>query len=173
MSKLKMPAKGQSAAMLAELQAEEAAEPLATPPQETKQRTHVTRLQDKRPAAVKEGAQGEAAPEAIAQGEPTAPDTALVTEATTLPEEPTTSSLPEDRAQRLALALQHAAEDPICVVTVRVPGSLNRYMDDYVARVNRAEPGRKYRKQDAVAEAFAAFYADHPLPALPADDELK
>lgn len=172
MSKLKMPAKGQSAAMLAELQAEEVAEPLATPQQETKQRrkqrTNVTRLHDKEAAVAPEPTDAD-----TAQGTSAPADTAAVTEATTLTQETATSSLPEDRAERLALALQHAAEDAISVVTVRVPGSLNRYMDDYVARVNRAEPGRKYRKQDAVAEAFAAFYADHPLPPLPADDELK
>jgi hypothetical protein len=64
------------------------------------------------------------------------------------------------------------AEDEVGVVTVRVSNRLNEYMDRYVERINRLNPKRKYRKQDAVAEAFAAFFADHPLPPAPADEEL-
>jgi hypothetical protein len=68
--------------------------------------------------------------------------------------------------------MERASQDAIAVVTVRVPAGLNRYMDDYVARVNRLNPQGRYRKQDAVAEAFAAFYAEHPMPPASADDEL-
>ncbi len=78
----------------------------------------------------------------------------------------------EDRPERLARALQLAAEDEIAVVTVRVSGKLNDYMDRYVERINRIQPKRRYRKQDAVAEAFAAFFADHPMPPAPVDNEL-
>jgi hypothetical protein len=45
-------------------------------------------------------------------------------------------------------------------------------MDEYVARRNLADPRTKYRKQDAIAQAFAAFYADHPLPPAPDTDAL-
>jgi hypothetical protein len=92
--------------------------------------------------------------------------------------EPATSGAPEalvpmpSREERFAVALDRAAQDEIAVVTVRVSASLNRYMDDYVNRVNRVDPKRKYRKQDAIADAFAAFYADHPMPPAPAEAGL-
>lgn len=69
-------------------------------------------------------------------------------------------------------ALTLAAGDEISVVTVRVSGKLNEYIDRYVERVNRVSPKRRYRKQDAVAEAFAAFFADHPMPPAPAEEDL-
>ena len=78
----------------------------------------------------------------------------------------------DEREERLARAIQFSAEDEIAVVTVRVPSRLNEYMDRYVERINRLTPKRRYRKQDAVAEAFAAFFADHPMPPAPADQEL-
>ena len=68
--------------------------------------------------------------------------------------------------------MERATQDALAVVTVRVPAGLNRYVDDYVARINRVNPHSRYRKQDAVAEAFAAFYADHPMPPPPPDEEL-
>ena len=77
-----------------------------------------------------------------------------------------------ERDARLETALQRAENDEIAVVTVRVSVRLNKYMDEYVARTNRLDPKRKYRKQDAVAEAFAAFYADHPLPHLSSEEVL-
>jgi hypothetical protein len=80
--------------------------------------------------------------------------------------------VPDDREERLTRALQMAAEDEITVVTVRVSARLNEYMDRYVERLNRISPKRRYRKQDAIAEAFAAFFADHPLPPAPAEEEL-
>jgi hypothetical protein len=83
-----------------------------------------------------------------------------------------TSSVSSEREERVDKALTLAAEDEIVVVTVRVSARLNEYMDRYVERVNRVNPRRKYRKQDAVAEAFAAFFADHPMPPAPADEEL-
>lgn len=80
--------------------------------------------------------------------------------------------LVEDREQRFSRALAIAYDDEISVVTVRVSGKLNKYLDDYVDRINRIDPKRKYRKQDAIAEAFAAFYADHVMPPAPVEDEL-
>ena len=76
------------------------------------------------------------------------------------------------RAERLGKALALAAADEVSVVTVRVSAKLNEYMDRYVDRLGRVSPKRRYRKQDAVAEAFAAFFADHPLPPAPAEEEL-
>ena len=76
------------------------------------------------------------------------------------------------REHRYSRALGQSEEDEIAVVTVRVSGRLNEYMDRYVERMNRIHPKRRYRKQDAVAEAFAAFYADHPMPPAPDEDDL-
>ncbi|MBP7559234.1 MAG: hypothetical protein KBA64_02020 [Armatimonadetes bacterium] len=147
MSKLKMPAKGQSAAMLAALQAEHAS------PSEPDDATNVTTLQrpNERTAS---SAPPSAAPSPVAPSLAADPITSL------------------SREERLAHALGRASQDEIAVVTVRVPAHLNRYMDDFVARANRVQPKGKYRKQDAVAEAFAAFYADHPMPPAPPDEEL-
>ena len=77
-----------------------------------------------------------------------------------------------DREHRYSRALGQAEDDEIAVVTVRVSGRMNEYMDRYVERMNRIHPKRRYRKQDAVAEAFAAFYADHPMPPAPEEDDL-
>lgn len=76
------------------------------------------------------------------------------------------------RIDRVTNALQMGEEDEMSVVTVRVSTRLNEYMDRYVQRINQVNPKRKYRKQDAILEAFAAFFADHILPPAPADDEL-
>ena len=135
MSKLKMPKKGKSAAMMAELQAEHAA-----------------------PAT---------APDAP----PTVPDIR--------PPQDTDQPSPDEdgshdlasREERLAAALERTEGDAIAVVTVRVPARLNGYMDEYVARMKWTNPRAKYRKQDAVAEAFAAFYADHPMPPIASQGE--
>jgi hypothetical protein len=67
--------------------------------------------------------------------------------------------------------MQFAQDDETAVVTVRTPARLNEYMDRYVERVNRLNPKRKYRKQDAVTEAFAAFFADHPMPPAPIEED--
>lgn len=77
-----------------------------------------------------------------------------------------------NRDERLQQGLQISQQDRVAVVTVRVSAKLNEYMDRYVERVNRTDPQRRYRKQDAVAEAFAAFFADHPMPPAPPDEEL-
>jgi hypothetical protein len=147
---LKMPSKGQSAAMMAALQAEHASAP------EENEATNVTTLQPDN-APTNDTTDVAKTPEPSPAQAP----------ATPAPPEP---SAP--RNTRLAFARERAASDEISVVTVRVPAVLNRYMDDYVARINRLEPKRKYRKQDAVLEAFAAFYADHPLPPAPNDENL-
>jgi hypothetical protein len=144
MSKLKMPAKGNSAAMMAELQAEHAAPA-------TDEETNVTTLQ----------------PEAEA------PIVAPRKRRTRLSAE-TSSAPPPDAARedRLATALDRAATDEMTVVTVRISVSLNHYIDEYVSRRRRLDPKSRYRKQDAVEEAFAAFYADHPLPPIPPDADM-
>lgn len=77
-----------------------------------------------------------------------------------------------ERAERLRRGLQIGAQDELSVVTIRVSSKLNEYMDRYVERRNRLQPRQRYRKQDAVAEAFAAFFADHPLPPPPPDEEF-
>ena len=146
MNKLKMPAKGNSAAMLAELQAEHAA-----PNAEVTEATHVTTLQETNARNTPD----------TPQGQDQAGDAAS----------PPPQAQPA-REQRLQFALNHTANDELTVVTIRVSASLNHYMDQYVARLRSVDPKSKYRKQDAVAEAFAAFYADHLLPALPSDDEM-
>lgn len=138
MNKLKMPTKGNSAAMLAELQAEHAAED--------------TEIND-----------------TTMQPEPAA--------APVVPHNPDgqASSPPPSRLsreERIAFALDRAASDELTVVTVRIPAILNHYLDEYVARRRSVNPKSKYRKQDAIAEAFAAFYADHPLPAIPPGEVL-
>ena len=107
---------------------------------------------DQRPQARASGTSDRTAPEAIA------PDRSQPTAA--------------DREHRYSHALGQAEDDEIAVVTVRVSGRLNEYMDRYVERLNRIHPKRRYRKQDAVAEAFAAFYADHPIPPAPEEDDL-
>ncbi len=77
------------------------------------------------------------------------------------------------REERLTAAMQLAQEDEPGVVTIRISPRLNAYIDRYVQRVNQIDPKRRYRKQDAVAEAFAAFYADHPMPPSPrSEDDL-
>ena len=78
----------------------------------------------------------------------------------------------DDLEERQAAALLRAQEDDIAVVTVRAPQKLNAYIDRYVERVNRISPKRRYRKQDAVAEMFAWFYASHPMPPAPDEEDL-
>jgi hypothetical protein len=159
MSKLQMPAKGKSAAMLAELQAAHATggdDSGAVAPARDNEETNVTTLQ-----------------ETHASSQLPATDGDLQSDSTTI-QTPPHAPEPEttERAQRLALAQARGAEDQLTVVTVRVPLCLNRYMDEYVARRNLADPRTRYRKQDAIAQAFAAFYADHPLPPAPDTDAL-
>jgi len=141
MSKLKMPAKGNSAAMMAELQAEHAA---AAP--------EVAEAVQPEPEEVIEAA---AKRRGRATGKPASPPPSVAS-----------------RQKRLDFALERTATDDMTVVTVRISASLNHYMDEYVARMRSLNPKSKYRKQDAVAEAFAAFYADHPLPALPEGEDV-
>jgi type IV secretory pathway VirB10-like protein len=78
----------------------------------------------------------------------------------------------DERTARMEKAQRLAADDEIAVVTIRVSTKLNEYVDRYVERLNRINPKGKYRKQDAIAEAFAAFYADHPMPPAPVEEEL-
>lgn len=146
MSRLKMPSKGQSAAMMAALQAEHA-EPAQPASTEELQETNVTTVvaDSEAVAADRENAQAEVGRCPVASS----------------------------REQRLASALERAGHDELAVVTVRAPASLNRYMDGFVARMNRLDPKQKYRKQDAIAEAFAAFYADHPMPSPPPDEQFE
>ncbi len=162
MGGLKMPQKGKGAAMLQELNAEHAPsdDKITTndvPTERTLDETNVTTLQGNK-----------------TDSKPTAEYLyGLNVSADVLPiVRETFSAHPADRETRMETALRRAAEDEIAVVTVRISTRLNQYMDEYVTRINRIDPKRRYRKQDAIAEAFAAFYAEHPLPALPADEEL-
>ena len=188
MSDLMLPSKGQSAAsLLQELNANHA--PDAAPREETLEETNVTTLQgtnepgnERTPDALGGRARkrkGAAAPSAAGSPEPSRRPAARGA----VPAAPAASSngmqleaakYPEaaERDDRYARALAQAEEDDIAVVTVRVSGRLNEYMDRYVERMNRLHPKRRYRKQDAVAEAFAAFYADHPMPPAPEEDDL-
>lgn len=144
MSKLKMPAKGSSAAMMAELQAEHAAPA-------TDEESSVTMLQPEDEA-------------------PTAGPRKRRPRSSAKPTSPPPSDAP--REDRLATALDRAASDEMTVITVRISVSLNHYIDEYVSRRRRLDPKSRYRKQDAVEEAFAAFYADHPLPPIPPDADM-
>lgn len=156
MNKLTVPPKGKSAEMLAQLQAEHATEPDELAQEETKEDYKVTTLQPMvtlEPAPTSE-------PDVLSAPEAPPPLRNLLTED------------PAIRTARFEVAMTRAHSDDIAVVTVRMPASLNRYVDSYVDRVNQLEPGRKYRKQDAIAEAFAAFYADHVMPPAPLDDDL-
>jgi hypothetical protein len=166
MSKLQMPRKGQSAAMMAELQSEHAAQPTIA----TEEPTNVVTLQGSNERTTVSTTERpldltpEPAP--VTTNEPTnQPENQA-------PEQPAPAEDSQSRAARLAVAMDRAAEDSIAVVTVRVPAGLNRYMDDYVARINRINHPSRYRKQDAVAEAFAAFYADHIMPPPPPDEDI-
>ena len=145
MGELKMPPRGKGATMLQELNAEhaEASEEVSN------DTTNVTTLQET-PVATNE--RRDAARERK--------------------ESEQTSLDGGSRQERLEHALKLGEEDEISVVTVRVSARLNEYMDRYVQRVNQTNPKRKYRKQDAILETFAAFYADHPMPPALADDEL-
>jgi hypothetical protein len=151
MSKLKMPAKGQSTAMMAALQSEHAVDgggPVAAGEDDSEL------YQDVTPSRSNTAVRQETFSEDSQVSAPSAP-------------------VPPSRQDRLETALERGAQDQIMVVTVRVSASLNRYMDDYVTRMNRIDPKSRYRKQDAVAEAFAAFYADHPMPPPPSDGGLE
>jgi hypothetical protein len=77
-----------------------------------------------------------------------------------------------DRAERLEKAMQIAQGDELDVATIRVSAKLHAYLERYVERINRLNPKGRYRKQDAIEAAFAAFYADHPMPPAPVEEEL-
>ncbi len=68
--------------------------------------------------------------------------------------------------------MQIAKGDELDVATIRVSAKLHAYLERYVERINRINPKAKYRKQDAIEAAFAAFYADHPMPPAPVEEEL-
>lgn len=190
MSDLILPSKGQSAAsLLQELNAHHA--PDAAPREETLEETNVTTLQEtnepgnERTPVVsgvrtrkRKGAGTGPSDHSPEKSLPAAAIAAIPTTAAQAAAsngaQPEAARYPEaaERGDRHARALAQAEEDEIAVVTVRVSGRLNEYMDRYVERMNRLHPKRRYRKQDAVAEAFAAFYADHPMPPAPEEDDL-
>jgi hypothetical protein len=174
---LKMPKRGAAATMLSDLNAEHAAPSPTTENQPTNEESNVvsnvTTLQ-RTTEATNGGTNastfeetGEASNERRLEGRNDA----------TLAETSERSNLiysvpPDERVARLEKALRLANDDELAVVTIRVSGKLNEYIDRYVDRVNRIHPKRKYRKQDAIAEAFAAFFADHPMPPAPVEEEL-
>lgn len=172
MNKLTVPPKGKSAEMMAQLQAEHAAENIELTSEPTHEVTQDTKNEGYNVTSIPVMS---TMPEPPATPEETIPSPgedlgfASVTQPVHL------ALLTEDpimRTERFEVAMTRAQSDEIAVVTVRMPASLNRYVDAYVDRVNQLEPGRKYRKQDAIAEAFAAFYADHIMPPAPPDDDL-
>jgi len=170
-SQLKMPKKGQSAQMMAQLQAEHASSPVSAPDDVQSAATPVTTLQPA-PVAPNVGTN-------LSTHAPTHPSTNDAADHTAIdfPPQPaiTAEALApsaDGRSRRLDHALDQANTSEMAVVTVRVPASLNRYMDAYTARLNQIDPKRRVRKQDCVLYAFASFYADHPMPPAPDDDEL-
>jgi hypothetical protein len=80
-----------------------------------------------------------------------------------------------DRARAMIAEAEETGETPV-LVTIRVPAKLHDYLERYVRRVNDNSPNKrkKYLKQDAIAAAFVAFYADHPMPEklIDVEDEL-
>ena len=186
MSDLMLPSKGQSAAsLLQELNADHAPDAEMQTPK-PHERTKVTTLQETNEAENgrtplttndrprrRKGTAPSSPPSSPSDQRPQdrAPGTS---DAATMEADAPDGSLPAaaGREHRYSRALGQSEEDEIAVVTVRVSGRLNEYMDRYVERMNRIHPKRRYRKQDAVAEAFAAFYADHPMPPAPEEDDL-
>lgn len=187
MSDLMLPSKGQSAAsLLQELNADHAPDTILQDPK-AQEETNVTTLQEtnevangrtllttnERPRKRKEvtasSSSASSPSDQKPRGRTSGASDGTAAEATA-PDE--TQPAATERDDRYSRALGQAEEDEIAVVTVRVSGRLNEYMDRYVERMNRLHPKRRYRKQDAVAEAFAAFYAGHPMPPAPEDDDL-
>ncbi len=187
MSDLMLPAKGKSAAsLLQDLNADHA------PDHEKLEETNVTTLQETNDrvneaplVTTNEGTRERrsgrtisvetkpAGSEAVAKRPAARPGKAdPIPPAATVPGTRDDAPAGSGRDERIARALEQASEDEIAVVTVRVSGRLNEYMDRYVERINRVHPKRRYRKQDAISEAFAAFYADHPMPPAPDEDDL-
>jgi hypothetical protein len=174
---LKMPGKGRAALLLSELNAAHA----PVPPAE--EETNVTTLQryneeTGEPSTETTNA-GSVVETSVREPEPAKQRPKPATPVRKKQETPVAEEGPRaaaerntEREQRFERALATAQADDIAVVTVRVSGKLNKYLDDYVDRINRIDPKRKYRKQDAIAEAFAAFYADHVMPPAPVEDEL-
>ncbi len=79
------------------------------------------------------------------------------------------------RAEAMISEAEESGEAPV-LITMRVPAKLHDYLERYVRRINDNSPNKRkrYLKQDAVAAAFVAFYADHPMPAklMDNDDDL-
>lgn len=77
-----------------------------------------------------------------------------------------------DRARAMIAEADETGETPV-LVTIRVPAKLHDYLERYVRRINDNNPNKrkKYLKQDAIAAAFVAFYADHPMPEKRSDVE--
>jgi len=172
MSGLKMPGKGKAALLLSELNAEHAPKP--EEPNRLSEETNVTTLQETN-ETTHEGSHDDGSEPSNEHSQPPMGERDNRpgrTRRERAPKRGVDAAPPDGREERFARALQSAAEDEITVVTVRVSARLNEYMDRYVERLNRIHPKRRYRKQDAVAEAFAAFFADHPLPPAPTEEEL-
>lgn len=176
---LKMPGKGKAALLLSELNAEHAPRPEPPPPHDTEQayneETNVTTLQryneeTNEPTIVVPQEDSNARSLEGSNKRTNQRDNEPTRVAATKRTKATAES--SERDGRLARALEIAGEDEIAVVTIRVSAKLNKYLDDYVERINRLDARRKYRKQDAIAEAFAGFYADHVMPPAPVDEEL-
>ena len=183
---LKMPGKGKAALLLSELNAEhaprpeETSSPIAEPIEN--EETNVTTLQryneeTNEPTNVvaqqpENARSSDTSNESTTEREGAPAKVATPKRTKGSGEGAARASQGSEREGRLTRALEIAGDDEVAVVTIRVSAKLNKYLDDYVERVNRLEAKRKYRKQDAIAEAFAAFYADHVMPPAPVDEEL-
>ncbi len=175
-----MPEKGGAARLLADLNAEHAPpvlDPLLPDPQkqtneESNERYNVTTLQESL-----SGSHEETKEETVAHSNAALQKATKERErkpssgAANVPaKEPALRS--DEREERLRKALQIASGDELDVATIRVSAKLHAYLERYVERINRINPKAKYRKQDAITAAFAAFYADHPMPPAPVEEEL-
>lgn len=169
MGELKMPSKGKGASMLQELNAEHAT-PFAEQEKPSNEETSVTTLQETPVSTIVSTNETASVPSILATKKREKKTTVAETTFDLGDRHPLSDEAL--RLERLSHALQMGEEDDVSVVTVRVSTRLNEYLDRYVQRVNQITPKRKYRKQDAILEAFAAFFADHVMPPAPTDDGL-
>ncbi|RYZ81874.1 MAG: hypothetical protein EOP06_22700 [Proteobacteria bacterium] len=168
---LQMPKRGEGVRMLAELNAEQQKEQEPEPEddsspatnEETNERYNVTTLQRSNEPSNEETPARRAARSKKASNQPASEELVDV------------SGMSEEDI-RFRRGLQIAQDDEkngdIDVNTIRVSTRLHKYMEQYIVRRNATDPkgARKYRKQDAIAEAFALFYAHHTMPPAPSED---
>lgn len=197
-----MPKRGEAARLLADLNAEHAPPAPEDSPDDqfdqsernnksSNERYNVTTLQEKLPRPNEEPLQETNITSSVSRNERSNERIAVPTQKRTkksaseetnaasqermkegrLPRE-ASGEMSDERGERLEKAMQIAKGDELDVATIRVSAKLHAYLERYVERINRINPKAKYRKQDAIEAAFAAFYADHPMPPAPVEEEL-